>query len=635
MGIPEQLVEATQQYSTDGESGLDDDAFDALAEEAKRQGYEIPTTAAGVDWPLVEHKHPMLGISFCTADGDEMCEMQIKEEFGGGWFSMKYDGMAVELQYMVGILAHAVLRGDGSRGEDVLPNVGRIFGVPDRLREPLDLAVYGEIVISFNNLAALNELRENDGLQPYKNPRNAVAYTRSKRASIHHLRLFTFRPYDVRPRAHEVSEMIAEMMRLSELHKPGGARFSPVDMHFGTSADAWRARNALDASRERWKYLLDGVVFRPRKADNRMVKMKFPPRSAVTTVTRVVEQLGRTGVVSPVCEFEPIRLAGVDVRRATVHNAELALSRLGGLGPGARILVSRRGDVIPHVEMVVQPSDQPWQPAKVCPSCGSTLTQDGAVWRCSSDPTACPGTTVGLLVEFARRIGIDGLGPGVASQLCMAGITAPHQLYRLEAEELGELIGPGVARKLCAKIGEKVVLTWGELLGALCIPGCARSLMDDVATRFPNDGKLMEAVRDGRLEEVPGIGPARAASISAYVDIRWNDLIQPLLQCVILAKPAAGGPLVGKTFCITLGLSVPRSEAESMIRVHGGSVKASVTADVTHVVCNAPNDATTKLDRARKLNKPIITEGELAAMMGLTSLSDSTDDKPPSEQEMF
>lgn len=624
------LEAAKRDYYDNGESNLTDDEYDALRDELSRLGVDLSNLTAppeGTPWTVRRHLSFMSGMSRQARNGAEWDSLDVSDR---GELSLKYDGLSLELQYSeIGHLVAAVLRGDGAEGEDVLVNALRIPSIPRSIR-PVGsrVAVFGEIVISWNNLKVLNEYREIDGLKPYKSPRSAVAMIRSRSVSPHHLSLMAFRPFDVwsdgeTPRS--------QWAKLKWLTTDLSSSFKPVDTILMDRNEVWNHLEKVAERRYKFQYQMDGLVY--REPSGECVKIKFPAESAVTTVTNVVEQLGRTGIVAPVVEFEPIELTGATVTRATAHNAVLAGSRLPGLGKGAKILVSRRGDVIPHVESVITPASVPWTPVQECPSCGSTIVWDGSTRRCSADPSECPGTSIGLVVKYCRELGIDDIGPATVAALMRVGmLSVPADLYLLNEEAVaavqrpgGGVIGPVMASRICNAAWKRHTVSWGELLGAIGIPGCAKSVMEAVAAAFPDPDKLRLASVGG-LETVESVGPERAAAIASFIATRWDDVIAPLLNVVSITR-SGEGPLAGMTICITLGLkSGSRAEMEAAIRRLGGTVKSSVSKKVTHLVCNYPDEATTKIKQAKKLGIPIISEDELVEMMGASIDEDSDPD---------
>ena len=623
--IIDRLKKANVAYYTTGDSELSDDEYDALREYARENGHDVSTLTApppGTGWKVQEH------LKFMSSIPDAPKTLEDFKKIVGpnpmGEVSLKYDGMSLECIYVEGRLLNCILRGDGSKGEDVYNNACLVRGIPHTIPyTKTEIAVYGEVVISYNNLQALNEFRENDGLKPYSSPRSAVAMVRSMTASRRHMKLFAFRAFDVYSPI-EMPNQEEWMKWLTALTAEEGIRhlkFDPVSVVTECAEDAWKRMLQVANERDEFQYQIDGLVFR---TNDRSVKIKFPSESVVTTVLGVTEQLGRTGVIAPVITFEPVNLVGAEVRRASAHNAVLVKDRLAGLGIGAKILVSRRGDVIPHVEEVVEPANPEyhWRPLHTCPSCDSPVWQDGSIRRCSADPGDCSGTEMGLILEFCRRLGIEGLGPGVVTALMDAELVfSPPDLFALQEDVVAEAVMPGGqciglarAKTICRNIWDKSTVTYGELFGAVCIPGCAMSVMESVMSVYDDPEDLMMATAQ-ELERIDGVGPERAAAITWYVDARWDDVIRPLLMAMQISR--IGKTLSGKTFCITLGLNTcGRTEMEARIRRAGGTVKSSVSKKVTHLICNFPDEGTTKLNRAKELGIPIISEEQLFEMMG-------------------
>lgn len=632
--IIDRLVSANRQYYDTGTSDLTDDEYNALKDYASSIGIEVSTLTPppkGSDWPARQHRRHMGSMELCVRDQDDfiaMCEDQSFDQVGEA--SIKYDGLSIEMQYTNGHLTAGVLRGDGNEGEDVFPNARRIGGVPGEISHDGDVSVFGEVVVSYNNLEALNEMRIIDGLEPYKSPRNAVALIRAKRANPHHLKLMVFRAFDTYPRFNSLRQSL-NMHVLTRCTESGKTAFNPVDVSTVVAfSKAWNRRHEMAATRNEFQYQMDGMVFRCRDMDT-CVKLKFPAESAITIVTGIVEQVGRTGVIAPVIKFMPVELAGATIVRASGHNARLMSTRLEGLGIGATVLISRRGDVIPHAEEVIVPAQTPWIPIEACPSCEAPIEQDGSIRRCSNDPSACSGTAMGLIMKFCMELGIDGFGPSVVSALMDSGmIDTPADLYMMDSEMASECIqpgggriGPSKAQKLIDAAVTRSEMTWGELLGAVGIPGCAKSVMESIANAFPDPDVLRAADLEG-LAGVDGIGPERSEAIISFIGTRWDDVIGPLLAVVDLSRP--GDQLSGQAFCITLSLrTCGRTEMESRIRRAGGIVKSSVSGKLDFLVCNQRDALTTKMRRARGLGIPIICEDELIKMIGGTPGRESDD----------
>lgn len=636
MPLKDVLIAANEAYYHGDGSDLDDDEYDALADFATSVGVSVSTETpppSNSVWPVAQHYTDSAKITSVVRSASELADaVESGAVSVNGLMSPKYDGLSCELVYDSGTLTQAILRGDGSYGEDIFENIRKIPSVPVEMSGPVGIgkmSVWVEILISKNNLRALNELRESQGDKPYKSERGAVAYVRSAVCKTKYIELYSA----VALRVSGASCPDANHWdRLKWLHQRSNGRFQIVELREAEFSDIWPYRSQLASGH---KYRLDGVVW--MNPDGALTKIKFDPTAAVTTVTAVVEQLGRTGVISPVVEFAPVNLSGATVRRATGHNAALLLSKTG-IGIGAKILVSRRGDVIPHIEAVVEPAANGnlWTPSMQCPSCGHAARADGARIVCANDPSMCAGTSTGLLNKFVKYHDIKGLGPSILAVLNALGVTSPADLYSMTPEWLASVVVSGRvigadAETIVQNIKAKSEMTWPELLASVGIPGCSTSVMSDIAKVFKNPEELLQAgVSD--LSKVPNVGSKRAEVIDTFLDTRWGETIGPLLEVINLRSPKTY-TLSGKVFCITLGLSVPRQQIESMITSNGGEVKSSVSSKTTHVVCNYPDEQTTKLARARELRLPIISELQLRAMIGDLEASSAIIDSPAPEAE--
>jgi DNA ligase (NAD+) len=612
------IHEANRAYYDGGESTLSDAEYDALTDEAILRGIDV-TTLTGppkrTPWSVVNHSIPMDKIGDAARDMRDWRHITIVNNLQKGMASLKYDGMSIVMYYNTdGDLEHCLLRGDGEKGEDVWRNARYAMGVAHRVKCG-PLAVRGELVITMRNMEVLNQRRAAMNKDPYKTPRNAVAMVRKLEARPQDMALFTIRAISVSVIGRTFTNQIDGLEWLQEQSLLGN--FDIIKPKRCTPQGAWMLRCELFKSRNNWKYLLDGVVFRGDQGE--LVKLKFPADSGITTVTAIVEQLGRTGVVTPVIEFETIKLAGADVSRATAHNVELMWKRLRGIGIGARVLVSRRGDVIPHVERVVEMSDDHWTPSGECPSCGHETAVDGAITRCANDPTECPGTTLGLILKFCKELGVDGIGPGVAAAMVDSGVIKPHNLFEINPDALAQMRAPGghtigetIANKIIRNLNKARETSMGDLLGSMGIRACGKSIMAQVCSAFPDPSTLATA----NLEEVEGIGPERAENIRSYMMAHYENTVVPLLDYVVITK--VGSALHGMTFCITGSLTLcGREQMHSRIKLAGGQVKGSVSKKVTHVVCNDLYSVSSKMKRARTLGCTIITEKQLIDMLDI------------------
>lgn len=604
------LKAAVTAYTETGSSWFTDDEFDVLAEEF---GYTDTSDIVG-DWRVEDHMTPHSPIALTAKALNDWHALIASGKLSDrGTVSTKLDGLSMELQYEGGALRRCLLRGNGISGENVTVNAKYIASVPNQIATTRPTSVWGEVVMSFNNFRTYNAQHAGEG---YKTPRNAVSMIRSKTRRVQDLTLLQFVAIDSDLPRETQALRLAELKRLTAKNHPF-KRFACVSVVGATWQQVWRMRVDLQRDRGDWAMPMDGLVYVDENLTS--CKVKFDPMSAVTEVESVAVQLGRTGVLSFVVRMKPVNLGGVTVRRASGFNAEMLSTVYEGIGPGARVLVSRQGDVIPHVKMVISPSDTPFTPPTQCPVCGSGLEVNGRSLHCGADPLECDGTTAGLVRKYAMSVGIKGLGNAVVSALVSSGaVKSPGDLYGLHPDWLSTLLvsgrefGENRAIRLVNEIQRSGRMTWAQLLGAVGVPGCAGAIMETVAAAFPTPDALLD-VTDREIFSLDGIGEERGDAIMSFIETRWGEVIAPLVEVVTLIS--ANGPLKGVTVCVTGATKVPRGKLRSMVLNAGGTFKDSVSRKVNLLVTNDSAATSTKARRARELGIQVVDEAKLLEMM--------------------
>jgi DNA ligase (NAD+) len=552
----------------------------------------------------------------------------------------KYDGVAVELLYERGAFALGSTRGDGRTGEDITHNLRTVHHVPLRLREgaPELLEVRAEVFMPLDEFARINAERMERGEEPFANPRNCTAGTLRqldpKIAAARRLHVFAY-GVGRGQEALGARTFTAQRQRLREL----GFR---IDERFATSrgtASAIEFHQRLESERNRLGYEVDGSVLklddlelRERAGDlNRAprwaIAFKFAPRQETSTVLAIRAYVGRTGALTPVAMLRPVRIGGVTVANASLHNQD-EIDRLD-VRVGDTVFVERAGDVIPKVVKVVKeqrpPGARRYHLPQHCPVCGTPVvrTEGEVAHRCPN--LQCPAQVKERLRHFASRdaLDIEGLGEKLVDQLVERGLVhRPSDLFALDAATLASL--ERMAEKSAANLIEALERAKGasmaRFLYALGIRHVGERVAQVLAEGFRDLDALLDASAE-QLDEVAEIGPTIARSVREFLDVPENRAEMKRLRAILRIAPpepprkraAAAGPLGGKSLVVTGTLSLPRAEIKRQIEAAGGRVTASVTSRTDYVV--AGDKPGSKLDKAKELGVRVLEEKQLLELI--------------------
>jgi DNA ligase (NAD+) len=667
-----------ERYYVHNDPEIADDRFDALLKELEALEREYPDLVtpdsptqrvAGrpvEGFETAEHMIPMLSLDNAYSEPElRAFDERVRKTaaLGDGPVSyvaeLKIDGLSIALTYEDGRLVRGATRGDGVRGEDVTSNVRTIRAIPLALRHgPAGrVEVRGELFLPRSAFARINREREEAGEPLFQNPRNAAAGTMRNLdpALVASRRLGAFMYQLVVPAAGTASEsdgLQSHSETLSVLRSWG----LPVEPHFaacdGVDAVLEFCRRWAEGRRD-LEFDTDGVVIkvddlavrvrlgRTAKFPRWAIAFKFPAQQAHTKLLRIDVNVGRTGANTPFAVLEPVFLAGSTISLATLHNAE-DLARKD-FREGDTVIIEKAGDVIPRVIapiLSLRPAGStPWVMPTTCAACGSELRRDEeeVVWRCEN--TSCPARLRRSLEHFASRsaMNIEGLGESLVDQLIACSLVRDFaDLYHLEAPQLENLVvtprAPrserAVPRKL-GKVGRNVVAQLARsksndlsrLIYALGVRHVGEKAAATLARYFRTMDGLMAAPLEA-LQTVPDVGPVVAASWRAFADEPHNRALVAKLAAAGVnmssGEPepgkSAAGPLAGRTFVITGTLaSMSRDEAVAAIERLGGKVTGSVSRKTNGVVVGA--EAGTKLEKARQLGLPLLTEDELKALI--------------------
>jgi DNA ligase (NAD+) len=617
-----------------------DRLFDRL--QALESAFDIDTAGSPTErvggepveeFDTVEHVAPMLSID-SSGEEVEVREFadRVEREVGPQSFvcEPKFDGVSIEVVYEDGSFERAVTRGDGRKGDDVTRNVRTVASIPGELRgdPPERLAVRGELFMPRDAFNAYNRERVERGEEPFANPRNATAGTiRQQDPSVvaeRPLDCFFFEvldgaDFDTAWDRHEA--LPAWGLQVNDEVE----RVDDVD-------DAVDYRDRLLERRDDLDYEVDGVVIkvddraaceelgRTARAPRWAFAYKFPARTEETTVRDIAVQVGRTGRLTPVALLDPVEVGGVMVSRASLHNPDQI--RELNVNVGDRVSVKRAGDVIPHVDEVLEKGTEGhFEFPDHCPVCDSAVEHDGPLAFCTGG-LACDAQLQRAVEHYASRdaLDIEGLGEKSVGQLLDAGLVdALPDLYELDREAVAGLEGWGEtsAENLLAAIEASREPPLADFLVAIGVPEVGPTVARDLARHFGTFEAVRTASRE-ELESVEGVGEVVADEIREFFDSERNEaVIAGLLDHVTPQEVdvETGETLDGLTFVFTGSLSgLTRGEAQELVERHGANATSSVSGNTDYLVAGE-SPGRSKREDAEANDVPVLDEAEFRELL--------------------
>jgi DNA ligase (NAD+) len=596
----------------------------------------------------VEHLEPMLSLANARSEEElrawveRMRNHLAREGINDPQFEFvaepKIDGLAISLIYRDGVFERGATRGNGEVGEDVTHNLRTMPSVPLRLEDPDPPAlieVRGEVYMSLPDFAALNERRAEAGLSTFMNPRNSAAGTirqlDPKLAADRPLSLWTYGVGATEGVSFDTHWKALEWLRAHRFPvHPDVKRLQTEDEVIAQCKHWEERRGSLD-------FEIDGVVVKVNQVELQRrlgsvgreprwaIAWKFPPTTAVTRLNEIVWAPGKFGDLHPGAMLEPVRVGGVTVKMATLHNEE-DLARKD-IREREDVIVLRAGDVIPQVlspaPHVAERKNRPPppRPPDKCPICHTpTVKPENSVFtRCPN--RNCPGRRWQLLKHFAGAMDIDGLGEKQVDLFMKLGwVRTAADFYDLTSEQISEQPGFGQvsADKLVTAIADSKRQPFGRVLYAVGIEEVGYITGRNLAQHFRTMTALLEASPD-QIEQAQGVGPKMAATIYEQLDdAQMRTLIDELAKRGLSMEeegpPPGEGPLAGKAFVLTGTLpDLTREQATEMITAAGGRVTGSVSRKTDYVVAGA--SAGSKLAQAEKLGVAVIDEAGLRGLV--------------------
>ena len=602
----------------------------------------------------VDHSRPMLSLDNVNSE-QELAdwERRVRAAVGSANVSfvceLKMDGVSLALQYEPGpggaaLLQTALTRGDGVTGEDVTSNIRTIRSVPlsvskERLHRagmPQSFEVRGEVILPDEAFSRLNQQREEQGLPPAVNPRNAAAGTiRTLDPDIVAQRRLDFYAYFALVKGESA---FPEQWQALEALSSAGFRVNRHRKPLHTLDELVAFVAWAEGQRHGLGYEIDGVVIKVNetalqrrlgytgRAPRWAVAYKFTARSGVTQIDDIMVQVGRTGKLTPVAVLHPVFIGGTTVSRATLHNAD-EIERLG-VKIGDYVTVERGGDVIPKIVGVVDDAQhhrgkKTFVFPSECPVCGSEVVRDEgeADYRCIN--VDCPARLRESILHFASRkvMNIEGLGDALVTQLLERRLlTSVAAIYSLTEEQLLELerVGKKSAQSLLTEIKNSRKLPLNRVLFALGIRFVGERTAQLLAEAFGSMNALMDASIE-ELQAVDEVGPRVAEAIHEFFAEEKNRQLVKKLRDAGLTftaeKKRKSSQLEGMTFVLTGTMpDLTREEAKARIEAAGGRVSGSVSKKTSYVV--AGEEAGSKLDKARELKVPVIEQAQLLELLG-------------------
>ncbi len=572
---------------------------------------------------------------------------------------LKIDGLGVALTYRDAQFVRAATRGDGTTGENVTANVLTIGDIPHALAQAglarvadgglgQSVEVRGEVYMPKHSFVRLNEDADAAGREPFANPRNAAAGSlrqKDPKVTAHRdLETFIYAVADEAPLAVTTQWQFLQWLRDCGFNvNPNAARCTSAREVHEFCANALAHREDLD-------YDIDGVVVKVDSFDGQAalgftaraprwaIAFKFPPEEKRTVLREIRVQVGRTGVLTPVAEFDPVLVAGSTIARATLHNIDEV--RRKNVRVGDTIVVHKAGDVIPEVVgpvLELRPEGSvDWEMPSACPSCGSSvIREEGEVaYRCVS--IDCPAQATERLIHWGSRnaMDIDGLGDEIVSRMVEQGLlTDVADFYdKLTEEALSEVscgrqtvdgddivVGKTIATKVMAQVNESRDRGLARVLFGLGIRHVGANVARALATHFRSMQALMTAAPED-IAAIDGVGPKIAASVHEFFSIKKNVAVVERLReaGVVLEEeveePDAPQTLAGLTFVLTGTLqNYKRTEAAKLLEAMGAKCAGSVSKKTSYVI--AGEAAGSKLTKAEQLGVPVLDESALVQIL--------------------
>jgi DNA ligase (NAD+) len=646
------LTRYNYEYHTLDNPSVSDQEYDALLHELiglenaypEYQSEDSPTVRVGhtiLDkFEKVEHEVPMMSLANAFNEDDlRAFDERVRNVAPDATYfcELKIDGLAASLRYEEGRFVRGATRGNGTIGEDITNNLRTVKRIPLRIDYRDELEVRGEVFMSKQAFEEASAQRINDGLEPFKNPRNAasgsVRQLDSRIAAKRNLDMFIYSV--VHSEDHDLTTHSGALSFAKDL----GFHINEHGRACATIEDVLAYVMEYQAVRHNLPYEIDGIVIKvdditlydtigyTAKSPKWAIAYKFPAEEVITRIREITFQVGRTGQVTPVANLDPVIVQGSTVSRATLHNEDFVTER--DIREGDHVVIRKAGDIIPEVVRVVTErrdgSEEPFVMASHCPVCDATLSRhEGEAGYYCVNPD-CDAKIIEGLIHFVSRkaMNIEGLGERIIEQFYNDDlIRRIPDIYTLHRHRDDLIVKEGFGVKSIQKLLDNIEASkdnnLDQLLFGLGIRHVGEKIAKVLASNFHHLDALMDASEDD-LVAIDEIGGVIAQSVVSYfaddanqamlMELKWAGLNLSYRSNVTEKEEFSG-----KTFVLTGKLEYyKRSEAKQRIESLGGTVTGSVSKKTDYVI--AGSDAGSKLDKAQELGIPVLSEEEFRKLL--------------------
>jgi len=637
--LAKRITDANEAYRN-GTPIMSDAAYDALEDQLRALD---PTNThfktigaaplAGGGWPKAAHAIPMGSLKKCQFDpsvGDGHEELRAWWPKQAVAITHKLDGISIDLVYRNRKLVQAITRGDGSEGEDITRNVMLMEGAVRQLppSAPDDVNVRGEIVCRRSNFK--------QHFPGESNPRNTAAGTAKRQSNYEKAKYLTVVAYQYLPDGVPLVKKAAEITTLANMG------FVVPPWYTATTVDEVISifESYVAGKRDSLDWEIDGLVVDINDRDAREAMgetdmrpngaraLKFPHAQKPTFLRDIRWQVGKSGRLTPVADFDTVNLAGANVSKASLHNIDYIDTLAAGvkqkfLTIGDEIMVARRNDVIPYVEEVLHSNEGPgatiFETPTVCPDCGTAVHRDGAYLVCPNGET-CPAQISGAIKRWVEKIGVKHFGGALIDLLCDTGkVERIADLYKLDPNEVAALEFPdcrkvgGVADKAFRNLHAATTMPLHVFIGSLGIPFVGRTTAKTLVDGGLDSLNAMSKARIATVAKIPGIGQSTAeAFCDGFWDLLDKGTITSLLTHITIAAQATGA-FSGKSVCMT---GFRDATMVTAIEAQGGTVKGSVSKGLDILVAKDHTSTSGKAEKARQYGTEVISIDEMWNRLG-------------------